>query len=241
MAVGTGASHTCLLHLIATLALRLTRAPHVHSNAGVYLSDLKCILDPKVNASTFADYKQEILGLWEPYCAINRGIFVLTDNTTEAVNNTYSCGTLPDDWGFGDIGELVGQPPEIGLHALDQYIQAVFNSSDTKIADTCDFHGLAQLVCNVTRKGVQDIERGQPASNGTTEPIHPWHAAPWVDLLHTRGKPDPKPLRSVNIGGLFVLEPWITPDFHGKENLWNDDIKDQWDFSQEVRRKTTPG
>ena len=48
-AVGTGASHTCLLHLIATLALRLTRAPHVHSNAG---------------------------------------IFVLTDNTTEAVNNT---------------------------------------------------------------------------------------------------------------------------------------------------------
>lgn len=209
------------------------------SNTGVYMSDLKCILDPKVNASTFKDLKQEILGLWEPFCAINRGIFVLTDNSTESKNKTYSCGTLPETWGMTDIGELVGAEPEKGLYALDQYFQAVFNSSDTKIADTCDFHGLAQLVCNVTRKGVQNITRGQPAVNGSLDPVHPWHDTPWVDLLYTRGEKTPAPLRSVNIGGLFVLEPWITPDFHGKENLWNDDIKDQYDFSQEDGAQTT--
>jgi glucan 1,3-beta-glucosidase len=225
------------------LLLFLTRfSPAVlapRSNAGVYMSDLKCILDPKVNETTFKSFKEEILGLWEPFCAINRGIFVLTDNSSESKNQTYSCGTLPETWDMDDIGELVGAEPKKALYALDQYFQAVFNSSDTKIADTCDFHGLAQLVCNVTRPGVQDIERGKPAINGTTDPVHPWHSTPWVDLLYTRGELTPAPLRSVNIGGLFVLEPWITPDFHGKENLWSDDIKDQYDFSQEAGAAAT--
>ena len=124
-----------------------------------------------MNETTFKSFKEEILGLWEPFCAINRGIFVLTDNSSESKNQTYSCGTLPETWDMDDIGELVGAEPKKALYALDQYFQAVFNSSDTKIADTCDFHGLAQLVCNVTRPGVQDIERGKPGWN-------------WLDSAH---------------------------------------------------------
>ena len=120
-------------------------------------------------------------------------------------NQTYSCGTLPEDWGINDIGELTGMDPREGVRVLDQYLQAVFNSSDTKIADTCDFHGLAQLTCKVNHPGVLDINRTEP-----------WRHTPWVNMLHSRGQPNPAPLRSVNVGGLFVLEPWITPDVRPK-------------------------
>ena len=185
--------------------MRLGGPSNTGPNAGVYMSDLKCTLDPKVNVSTFKDYEEEIRGLWQPYCAINRGIFVLTDNSTEAKNNTYSCGTLPEDWGINDIGELTGMDPREGVRVLDKYLQAVFNSSDTKIADTCDFHGLAQLTCTVNHPGVLDINRTEP-----------WRHTPWVNMLHSRGQPNPAPLRSVNVGGLFVLEPWITPDVRPK-------------------------
>ena len=58
-----------------------------------------------------------------------------------SVGNTYSCGNLPKSWGFTNIGQLVDQTPEVGLKALNQYIGAVFNSSDVIGPDTCDFHG----------------------------------------------------------------------------------------------------
>ena len=33
----------------------------------------------------------------------------------------------------------------------------------------------------------------------------PWKAAPWVNLLHTKGVPQPAPLRAANIGGALEL------------------------------------
>ena len=59
------------------------------------------------------------------------------------------------------------------MHALDQYIAAVFNSSDVIGPDTCDFHGLATLTCNETHPGEAAIDRTDP-----------WKTAPWAHLLH---------------------------------------------------------
>eukprot|EP01051_Picozoa_sp_SAG22_P012934 SAG22_NODE_1395_length_4511_cov_3.492747_1_plen_372_part_00 len=201
---------SALLAGAATVAAQKGGGP---MNAGQYISKLTCGLDPKVNASSWQSFRNEILGLWQPFCAINRGIFV----TTPGDGNTYSCGNLPASWGFKNIGQLVDQTPEVGLHALDQYISAVFNSSDVIGPDTCDFHGLAKLTCNATTPGVEPLVRDKP-----------WKAAPWVGLLHTRGVPDPAPLRAVNIGGLFVLEPWITPTIAP----WSETVRDQYTLSQ---------
>lgn len=187
-------------------------------NAGVYIDELVCRLNDKVNASTFESFKWEIQGLWEYFCAINRGIFVLQPGNPGWENHTYSCGTLPKDWNIDNIGNLVLADVPVALHALDQYIQAVFNSSDPIGPDTCDFHGLATLTCNNTGPGVAAIDRTEP-----------WKTAPWAHLL--RG--GVAPLRSANVGGLFVLEPWITPDI----TKWDDTVMDQYSFSQTAGAK----
>jgi hypothetical protein len=88
-------------------------------NAGVYFDELVCHLNSKVNASTFEAFKWEIQGLWQPYCAINRGIFVLAPGNDGWENHTYSCGTLPTDWGIDNIGDLVNADVNVALHALD--------------------------------------------------------------------------------------------------------------------------
>jgi|EP01049_Picozoa_sp_SAG25_P008265 hypothetical protein len=195
------------------------------TNPGVYMDDLRCGLDPKINASTFVSYKGEIQGLWQPYCADNRGIFVLQPGNPGWENETYSCGKLPAPWGIGNnIGQLVNQEVPVALHALDQYIGAHFNSSDPIGPDTCDFHGLARLQCNASAEpGVAPTNRD-----------YPWKTAPWVNLLHTKGTPQKAPLRGVNIGGLFVLEPWITPSIGSPTIEWNDDVRDQYTFSQQA-------
>lgn len=96
---------------------------------------LRCSIS-QVNATTFETFKWEIQGLWQPYCAINRGIFVLQPGNPGWENHTYSCGTLPADWGITNIGDLVNAPVETALKALDLYIQAVFNSSDPIVGDS---------------------------------------------------------------------------------------------------------
>jgi hypothetical protein len=88
-------------------------------NAGVYFDELVCHLNDKVNRSTFEDFKWEIQGLWQPYCAINRGIFVLQPGNSGWKNHTYSCGALPTDWGMDNIGDLVNAEVDVALHALD--------------------------------------------------------------------------------------------------------------------------
>ena len=62
----------------------------------------------------------------------------------------------------------------------------------------------------------------------------PWQTAPWAHLLYSKGQPAVNPLRSVNIGGLFVLEPWITPDVGGDTIKWSDTVRDQYTFSQQT-------
>ena len=196
----------------------------VAANAGVYLDNLRCGINQKINASTFQSFTGEIQGLWQPFCAINRGIFVLQPGNPGWENQTYSCGRLPDAWNIGnDIGKLITHEVPVAMHALDQYIAAVFNSSDVIGPDTCDFHGLATLYCNETHTGEADIVRTDP-----------WKTAPWAHLLHTKGAPAVAPLRGVNIGGLFVLEPWITPAIGGTTIPWSDNVRDQYTFSSQA-------
>jgi len=50
----------------------------------------------------------------------------------------------------------------------------------------------------------------------------PWKYTPWVKRIGN------KPFRGVNTGGLFVLEPWITPNF----TQWTLKLADQYTFSE---------
>lgn len=168
-------------------------------NAGVAIDQLICKLDPKVNATSFSNFSTEIQQLWEPFCGANRGIFVVEP----ADGQTYNCGKLPASWGIKTVADIVNLTPAKGTEVLSSYLGAVFNSSIVKTADTCDFQSLGRLHCGEERE-------------------KPWQRAPWA------AKVGNKPLRGVNMGGLFVLEPWITPDF----TSWDDDVRDQYTFSQ---------
>eukprot|EP00607_Mallomonas_marina_P009957 CAMPEP_0182420846 /NCGR_PEP_ID=MMETSP1167-20130531/5926_1 /TAXON_ID=2988 /ORGANISM="Mallomonas Sp, Strain CCMP3275" /LENGTH=496 /DNA_ID=CAMNT_0024597343 /DNA_START=60 /DNA_END=1551 /DNA_ORIENTATION=+ len=56
---------------------------------------------------------------------------------------------------------------------------------------------------------------------------NPWKKAPWFDKLNQQ------PIRGVNLGGHFVLEPWITPDLLDISTSIDGDKKivDQYTFS----------
>ena len=96
-----------------------------------------------------------------------------------------ACGKLPKSWGVSSVSEIATADPKVGLHALDQFIQAVWNTSIEKEIGGCDFNGLSILSC-----GRED----------------PWKYTPWYEKLKA-------PVRAVNIGGLFMLEGWILPGF----------------------------
>jgi len=83
------------------------------------------------------------------------------------------------------------------------YLGGVYNTTAVKAPNTCDFYGFSRLFC------------GDAYEN-------PWKKAPWYEKVGT------KPLRGVNLGGLFVLEPWITPNF----TQWKVGYDDQITFSQ---------
>jgi hypothetical protein len=127
------------------------------------------------------NFKEQIGDVWGAACGRNRGVFVLDP----ADGNTYDCGHLPAKWGIPDVGSLLTAEPTKAVHALGQYISAVYNSTIVKGVAACDFAGLAYLTC------------------GREEP---WKTAPWFNKIKN-------PIRAVNIGGLFVLEQWILPGF----------------------------
>lgn len=78
----------------------------------------------------------------------------------------------------------------------------VFNTTAGIGPASCSFEGVASLYCGEDR-------------------TRPWRFAPWTKLLGN------KPIRGVNVGGLFVLEPWICPGF----TEWGDEIRDQYTYS----------
>jgi hypothetical protein len=57
--------------------------------AGVYIDDLVCMLDPRINATTLASYqngkylKQINQYLWKASCGRARGVFTLAMNSDE--------------------------------------------------------------------------------------------------------------------------------------------------------------
>lgn len=106
---------------------------------------------------------------------------------------------------MAEVADVATAEPAVGIHALDQFIQAVWNTSVEKASGGCDFNGMSILTC-----GRED----------------PWKHAPWYDQLKA-------PIRAVNIGGLFVLEAWITPGFVD----WGEDsgIHDQYTFSEKCK------
>lgn len=123
---------------------------------------------------------------------------------------TYDCGHLPAKWGVSSVGEIMTAAPKVAVNALSEYVSAVYNTTIVKDVSACDFSGLAHLQC-----GRED----------------PWRTAPWYPKLKA-------PIRSVNIGGLFVLEQWILPGF----TQWGSDVGqviDQHSFSIECAKKGT--
>lgn len=86
--------------------------------------------------------------------------------------------------------------------ALDQFIHAVYFSSIDKDIGACDFESLSEFICGREK---------------------PWQHTPWYHKLQA-------PIRAVNLGGLFVIERWITPNLFdwGKKTTG---IVDQHSFS----------
>ena len=133
--------------VVAALSAVCVAQPLVGNAARVYLySDLNCMLDSKINESTWSSYRQETLGLWELFCAINREIFARTDNASESSNHTYACDTAAR---MTDIGQLAGADAKKRLYALDQYFQAVSNCPAT----TMRYYASCILYCALALLG----------------------------------------------------------------------------------------
>lgn len=118
--------------------------------------------------------------------------------------HTYNCGKFPESWGVPNINQLTNltaYSPEKLVDTLDKFIHSVYLSSIDKDIGACNFESLSEFVC------------------GREEP---WKVAPWYEKLKA-------PIRAVNIGGLFVIERWITPNLFS----WGADtgIVDQHSFS----------
>jgi len=180
------------------------------TKAGVYLPEVICGLDPRVTAETLTSYKNgtylKQIGrwLWGTACGRSRGVFTLT-NLPQYAGHTYSCANWPEDWGIKHIGDWFKTPDVYEQHLiyLDWYIQGNYNTTAVHAPGTCDFANFALTKCGAAREA-------------------PHKTAPWADKLNG------KPFRGVNTGGVFVLEPWITPNF----TKWTFEMADQYVYSQ---------
>ncbi|CAM9592783.1 unnamed protein product, partial [Scytosiphon promiscuus] len=177
------------------------QSPGNHGNGGLDPVNFRCELDPKLTHEDLPFFIPDIQGTWGSACGRNRGVFVIDPPD----GHTYDCGKMPSDWGVesaGDITDLDKTQPATALKAYGKFVEAVYNTTIGKTASACDFDALTVLTC------------------GREEP---WKTAPWYHQIKA-------PIRSVNIGGLFVLERWIVPTF----TEWGDDsgIHDQHSYSE---------
>jgi glucan 1,3-beta-glucosidase len=180
------------------------------TKAGVFLGDINCKLDPRINITTIAGYKngtyikQIFQWLWGTACGRSRGVFTLDGEEYEG--NTYSCAIWPNQWGISDINQWFSNPSLYADHLkyLDMYLQGNYNTTAVHGPSTCDFAGFTRLWCGA--------ERDTPYMN-----------TPWYTRLGNM------PFRGVNTGGVFVLEPWITPNF----TTWTLQLPDQYTYSQQ--------
>jgi len=177
--------------------------------AGVFLGDINCRLDPRINITTIAGYangtyiKQIFQYLWAAACGRSRGVFTL--DFPEYAGFTYSCANWPSQWGINTITDWFASPSVYAQHLqyLDLYLQGNYNTTAVHGPSTCDFLGFTKLYCGEERE-------------------RPWQNTPWYQRLGNM------PFRGVNTGGIFVLEPWITPNF----TQWTLALPDQYVYSQ---------
>eukprot|EP01041_Mallomonas_annulata_P000167 gene167-286_t len=128
--------------------------------------------------------------------------------TFELDGKIYSCNHFPESWGIKNFDELL-QPTvdtELALKTLDVFLGAIYDKSVEMNTEACHARSLTTVRCG-----------GE----------HPWKKAPWAAKLNNQ------PIRGVNIGGLFVLESWITPAFIDwpKPVREGTNIIDQYTFS----------
>jgi glucan 1,3-beta-glucosidase len=180
--------------------------------AGVFLGDVNCILDPRINITTIVGYnngtylKQIFQYLWGTACGRSRGVFTIDPVAfPEYKGNTYSCANWPSQWGINSINDWFRTPDLYAqhLHYLDLYLQGNFNTTAVHGTSTCDFATFTKYYCGEARD-------------------KPWLNTPWASRLNNQ------PFRGVNTGGIFVLEPWITPNFTN----WTLAVPDQYTYSQ---------
>ena len=178
-------------------------------SVGTTLSQLVCNIIPSVNASNIDTLKLDptFAGQIAQYsCGLNRGVFVLQRPGYE--NYTYSCTDFPHQWcndptrcAWPNI--LADNSGQELVDIINLWFEGMFNSSIEKHPADCTFDAYGAMSCPTVRKE------------------EPWKSAPWVQYI------DNQPIRGVNIGGLFVLEPWINRGFAD----WDDDIRDQFTYS----------
>jgi len=181
--------------------------------AGTYLDDLVCELDPRINASTLVSFrngtylKQIARYLWATACGRSRGVFTLAQYSDEYKAHTYSCANWPEQWNIHQISDWFKTPDlyEKHLFYLSLWLQGIYNTTAVHTTSTCDFLGFTILKC--------------PKLPNRT--LNPYLYTPWAEKLKM------KPFRGVNMGGVFVLEPWITPNF----TVWTKELGDQYTYS----------
>eukprot|EP00457_Paulinella_chromatophora_P003750 gb/GEZN01003758.1/.p1 GENE.gb/GEZN01003758.1/~~gb/GEZN01003758.1/.p1 ORF type:complete len:598 (-),score=96.03 gb/GEZN01003758.1/:275-2068(-) len=156
------------------------------ARASLSIDKALCQLDPKVNADSWPSYKDEIGNLFASACGRNRGVFVVNPPD----GHTYGCANFPPAWGVKDANgiKLVNDSAE-AVSILNKFVVAAYDSTPSYIRakdpSACDMEALTALTCGKE---------------------NPWKTAPWAKKLGDQ------PIRAVNLGGLFVLERWITPN-----------------------------
>jgi glucan 1,3-beta-glucosidase len=199
---------TLLLLLSVTLLALALRPREIKTDKpGVFIRDLKCQADPKLTVDSITKtpkYREQIQKyFWPNSCGRARGVFII-DDRKEYEGKTYSCANFPPQWNVQTPNDFFTNPSKYKEHLdyMNLYIGGVFNTTAVKGPNTCDFYGFSKLYCG------DDYE-------------YPWKKAPWAQKIGN------KPLRGVNIGGLFVLEPWITANF----TKWKIGYDDQYSYS----------
>jgi len=133
----------------------------------------------------------------------------LAQHSDEFAGFTYSCSHWPEQWGINKMPNDWFKSPDLyekHIEYLGLYLQGVYNTTAVHSTGTCDFRGFTLLEC--------------PTKPDRTK--SPFLFTPWAKQLNN------KPFRGVNLGGIFVLEPWITPNF----TKWSLEIADQHAYSK---------
>jgi len=182
---------------------------------GVNSQDCTCRLASWINMNNIDELKlQTKFRYWMAQsCSLDRGLFVINDK--EYQGKTFSCADMPPQWVPGVKNPTLddvyaANSGETLREFIDIWVQAVYNTSIIKSGSTCPFTaGYVEFSCG----------RHSP----------PYMTVAWAKML------DYKPIRGVNIGGYYVLEPWINGGFYP----WNKNVRDQLGISRVARTNAT--